>query len=102
MTCFCVAALLVFGVAIAAHAHTPILNCFLNSDGTITCEGGFSDGSSGTGVAILVLDANENVLIEGILDEFGEFTFPKPQDSFVVVFDGGPGHQVKVKGEDIQ
>ena len=28
-----------------AAAHSALLNCFDNADGTFTCQGGYSDGS---------------------------------------------------------
>ncbi|MBK1637032.1 hypothetical protein CKO19_14985, partial [Rhodovulum adriaticum] len=38
------AALISFGGL--AQAHTPLCACYDNGDGTVLCEGGFSDGSS--------------------------------------------------------
>ena len=36
-----------------AAAHSALLNCFDNADGTFTCPGGYSDGSScGTAAAL--------------------------------------------------
>lgn len=35
-------------------AHTPLLSVFDNGDGTITCEGGFSNGASAEGVEIRI------------------------------------------------
>lgn len=99
---FTVVALLTLTAAGAAFAHTPICSCFLNGDGTITCEGGFSDGSSAAGTAIRVVDTDQQVLVEGEMDDFGTFTFETPEIPFVVIFDAGPGHQVKVEGEEIQ
>ena len=42
------AALLVAGCVWAgvALAHTPLCSCYDNGDGSVECEGGFSDGSS--------------------------------------------------------
>lgn len=93
--------LLVLGAAFV-FAHTPILVCYENGDGTITCEGGFSDGSSAKGVEIRVVDSTNKVLIKGKLDKNSEYTFRKPKGSFIVIFDAGPGHVVKVKSEDIK
>ena len=39
---------LVLGAALL-FAHAPILHCYDNGDGTFTCEGGFTDGSSAEG-----------------------------------------------------
>ncbi len=87
--------------AIPALAHTPLCSCYQNGDGTVTCEGGFSDGSAAAGVAIQVEDKDGKVLEKGKMDEFSEFTFKKPQGEYQVVFDAGPGHEVKIKGKEI-
>ncbi len=84
------------------HIHTPLCYCYLNGDGTITCEGGFSDGSSASGVEMAVKDTNDKVLVEGKMDELSEFTFEKPEVPFIVIFNAGPGHVVEIKGEDIK
>lgn len=84
-----------------AFAHTPLCSCYDNGDGTVLCEGGFSDGSSAAGVSIRVLDANDNVVIEGEMSEYSEFEFDKPDSDYKVVFDAGPGHDVEIAGSDI-
>lgn len=87
--------------ATMAQAHTPLCSCFDNGDQTITCEGGFSDGSSAAGVAMRV-EAGGKVLQEGKMNKSSEFTFNKPKDDFIVVFDAGEGHVIKVPGKDIK
>lgn len=82
-------------------AHTPLCSCYDNGDGTITCEGGFSDGSSAAGVEIRVADKSGKVLIKGKMDEDSEYTFDKPDGSYKVEFDAGPGHLVEVDGKEI-
>ena len=82
-------------------AHTPLCSCEDNGDGTITCEGGFSDGSSGAGIEMKVVDAGGNVLMGGKMDEDSEFTFKKPEDDYIVILDAGPGHTVEVPGSEI-
>lgn len=82
-------------------AHTPLCSCYDNGDGTVTCEGGFSDGSSAAGVEIRVEDKNSKVLIKGKMDEDSEFTFNKPKGPYKVQFDAGPGHLVEVPGSEI-
>jgi hypothetical protein len=94
---FAVALLLAGGAA----AHSPVCSCFDNGDGTITCEGGFSDGSSAAGVAIRVVDASERVLLEGKMDDKGTFSFMKPAVDYHVVFDAGQSHIVTIFGADI-
>ena len=95
--------LLVFGLFMAgqAFAHTPLCSCYDNGDGTITCEGGCSDGSSAAGVKMSVAEAGGKVLIEGKMNEDSEFTFKKPEGNYTVIFDAGPGHVVKVPGSEI-
>lgn len=88
-------------VAGQAVAHTPICSCYDNGDGSITCEGGFSDGSSAAGVEMTVVDADGKALIKGKMDQGSEFNFKKPSVPFKVRFNAGPGHVVEVDGKDI-
>ncbi|WP_028315285.1 hypothetical protein [Desulfatibacillum aliphaticivorans] len=85
----------------AAMAHTPLCSCYDNGDGTITCEGGFSDGSSASGVEIRIVDKDGKVLNQGKMDEDSEYTFDKPDSDYKVEFDAGPGHLVEVDGSEI-
>ncbi|WED24269.1 hypothetical protein L3Q72_15410 [Vibrio sp. JC009] len=84
-----------------ALAHTPLCSCYDNGDGTVLCEGGFSDGSSAAGVEMLVLDASGNELIKSEINEDGEFEFNKPSSDYKVVFNAGPGHSIEIPGSDI-
>ena len=110
MLLICVA--LGFFLASSAFSHTPLCSCYDNGDETITCEGGFSDGSSAAGVSIKVVDKNgevisvkdedgETICLEGKMDEDSEFTFIKPKIPYRVIFDAGPGHAVEIDGEEI-
>jgi hypothetical protein len=84
-----------------ALAHTPLCSCYDNGDGTVTCEGGFSDGSSASGVQMHVEDGNGGVLISGKMDADSEYTFKKPAGAYTVVFKGGEGHAIKIDGKEI-
>ncbi|HZF27822.1 MAG TPA: hypothetical protein VE907_01770 [Gammaproteobacteria bacterium] len=84
-----------------ALAHSAICTCFLDKGDKVTCEGGFSDGSSATGVPMRVLDGNDKLLVEGKMDKDGTFTFKKPTVEYHVVFDAGQGHLVTIDGGDI-
>ena len=98
LSCLLVAGLFLAG---QAFAHTPLCSCYDNGDETITCEGGFSDGSSASGVEIRVIDRDKKVLINAKMNEDSEVTFKKPSGPYKVVFDAGPGHEVVVDGKDI-
>jgi hypothetical protein len=93
--------LLSFILASQAQAHTPLFDCFDNGDDTITCEGGFSDGSSAAGVAIRVLDVQGKVLEQGELDAAGSINLKRPAGEFSVVFAAGEEHSLTVLGDDI-
>ncbi|MCP4722470.1 MAG: hypothetical protein GY860_23675 [Desulfobacteraceae bacterium] len=82
-------------------AHTPLCSCYDNGDGSITCEGGFSDGSSASGVEMRVEDKGGKVLTQGKMSEDSEYTFDKPVAGYKVVFDAGEGHRVVVDGKEI-
>ena len=95
------AILLALGAAVA-QAHNPICECFDNADGTITCEGGFSDGATAAGVPLRVIAASGRILIDGAMGERSDFTFDKPSERFRVEFDAGEGHVVQIDGRDIE
>ena len=88
-------------VSSVAQAHTPLCSCFDNGDNTVTCEGGFSDGSSAAGVPIYVKTPDGKVLLEGVMTEDSEFTFDKPEGDYSVFFDAGEGHTITVPGSEI-
>lgn len=81
-------------------AHSAIMDCFDNSDETITCSAGFSDGSSAQGVDLYVLQDGKK-LIELRIDETSEATFDKPKGEYIVVLDGGEGHEIKINSSKI-
>ena len=81
-------------------AHTAIMSCFDNGDGTVTCEGGFSDGSSASGVKFRI-EQNNKAILSDKMSEDSEFTFKKPNSDYTAVFDAGEGHKVYVSGNDI-
>jgi type 1 fimbria pilin len=85
----------------ACFAHTPLCTCFENGDGTVTCEGGFSDGSSAAGVKMLVKDASGKILIQGKMSKNSDFEFKKPKGDYVVLFDAGEGHTIEIPGKEI-
>lgn len=95
------AALWLLGTTQPLFAHTPLFDCFDNGDNTLTCEGGFSDGASATGVGVRMLDAQGKVLEQGKLDAKGSITFKRPAGEFSVVFDAGAEHSLTVLGDDI-
>lgn len=95
------AAILLALTAAPATAHTPICACYDNGDGTVLCEGGFSDGSSAAGVRMVVSDTRGNIVIDASMDENSEFVFDKPDGKFTVLFDAGEGHKIEITGDDI-
>lgn len=84
-----------------AVAHSPVFDCFVEGDGRISCEGGFSDGASAEGVSVRVLDPNEKVLLAGKIDAEGRFAFARPDGDFHIVFDAGAGHSITLFSTDI-
>lgn len=84
-----------------ALAHTPLCSCYDNGDGTVTCEGGFSDGSSASGVKMRVEKSGGGILVEGSMNEDSEFIFDKPSDGYQVIFDAGEGHIIEIDGKEI-
>jgi hypothetical protein len=95
------AMLAVFAGIATADAHNAICSCFDNGDGTIACEGGFSDGGKATGVPMRVVDQTGKVLTEGAMGKDSTFRFAKPKVPFRVEFNGGEGHVITIDGRDI-
>jgi len=87
-------------IASSLFAHTALMSCFDNGDGTITCEGGFSDGSTASGVKFYILQ-NEKKVFKSKFNEDSEITFKKPSGDYTVEFDAGEGHRVFIKSSDI-
>lgn len=99
----CVLALVVGLLLLAGQtfAHTPLFSCFDNGDGTIYCEGGFSDGSSAAGVTIVVKDGAGTVVHSGELSKNSDIEFDKPEGDYTVTFDAGEGHDIVISGSQI-
>ncbi|WP_200388671.1 ATP-binding cassette domain-containing protein [Thiocapsa imhoffii] len=86
-------------ISASALGHTPIVACYDRGDGTVLCEGGFSDGSSAAGVRMLVRDKGGRVLLEASLNEYSELIFDRPRGLFSVQFDAGEQHRVEISGD---
>ncbi len=99
--CMAMVLLMIAWAGGSALAHTPLCSCWENGDGTVICEGGFSDGSSAAGVSVRVVNKEGEVLAKGRMDDTGTFGFEKPEGPYKVILDAGPGHKVEVSGEDI-
>ena len=96
-----IAALAAFAYATPASAHTPLFACYDNGDGSALCEGGFSDGSSASGVPVKVKDSSGKVVFSGKMNEVSEFEFKKPDGDYSVLFDAGEGHRIEISSQDI-
>lgn len=86
--------------ALPAAAHYPFCTCAAAGE-TITCDGGFSDGTSAEGVTLDVISYDETVLVPGKFDATSKVHFPKPAGEFYILFDAGPGHVVEVDWQDV-
>ncbi len=95
------ASLIIPSMASVAMAHSPIFDCFDNGDGTVTCQGGFSDGSSASGVKVHLHDAAGNVVETLTLDANSEITIDKPADAYALELDAGEGHSIVIDGANI-
>jgi hypothetical protein len=84
-----------------ASAHAPLLSCFDNENGTITCEAGYSDGAPAAGQLIRVREANGRLILESVFDTASAYSFDKPKSPFVVEFIGDPSHVATFDGEDL-
>ncbi len=95
------ALVIMLGIPAMAFAHSPIFDCFDNGDGTIMCQGGFSDGSSAAGVKVEVKDGAGKVVQNLVLDANGEITIKKPEGAYSMELNAGEGHTINVPGDKI-
>lgn len=95
------AAALMLATPALSFAHSAIFDCYDNGDNTVSCEGGYSDGSAATGVKIVVSDASGKMLEETTLDANSEAMVKKPAGAYTISFVGGDGHSLKVDGKNI-
>lgn len=91
---------LCLALAPSAFAHTALMSCFDEGDGTITCEGGFSDGSSASGVNFYVEQDGQRIH-SLTFDELNSVNFKKPEGEYKAVFDAGDGHRIQLNGSEI-
>lgn len=87
-------------MTLSVWAHAPLLDCYVEAE-QIKCEAGFSDGTSAEGRKILVLDAANKLLLQGVLDKTGTFLFKPPTGDYHVLFEGGEGHSVTMYSAQI-
>ncbi|WP_422775698.1 hypothetical protein ACOXXE_14205 [Pseudomonas mediterranea] len=85
----------------AAFAHAPVFDCYIDSDDWVTCEAGFTDGSSAAGRKIDVRDMSDKVLLEGAVGQDNTYRFQPPNGNYSVLFLGGDGHDVAIQSSDI-
>lgn len=82
-------------------AHAPLLSCFDNENGTVTCEAGYSDGAPAAGQLIRVREGNGRLILESVFDKASAYSFDKPAAPFTVEFVGDPSHVATFDGEDL-
>ena len=89
-------------IASPAFAHDPIISCFDNKDGTITCEAGYSDGAASAGQTIRVMMPNKRLILENKFGRDSSYTFKKPEGDFLVEFVGDPGHRAVFDSAELE
>ena len=81
----------------SALAHRVNLFAYAES-GKIYTESYFPDGRPVEGGKVLVYDSKENLLLEGVTDEGGLFSFDIPKvDDLTIVIDASMGHKNSYK-----
>ncbi len=90
-----------FCLAGGAMAHSPLLMCYDEGDGTILCEAGWSDGSSAAGSPVYLRDTSGSNLARGVVCPAGFIEFERPGGEFTVFFDGGEGHTLELHRSEV-
>ena len=87
-----------------ALAHRVNLFAYVDG-GKIYTESYFPDGKPVTGGKVLVYDSREKLLVQGITDKEGLFSFPIPVvDDLKIVIDATMGHRnsFKLKKSEVE
>jgi len=81
------------------YAHSLLLNIVNNNNNTITVEGIFNTGESASG-ALIKLESIETkeTLYKKRLPDISQLTINIPKEPYLVILDGGEGHQVSEQG----
>ncbi|HFD92805.1 MAG TPA: hypothetical protein ENJ22_05905 [Gammaproteobacteria bacterium] len=79
----------------AAHAHKVNMFAFAEGD-QVFVEGYFSDGKRAKNSKVVVYDPDGNVLLEGLTDEEGAYTFDIPRRvDLRITLNAGMGHKTE-------
>jgi len=79
-------------LAVPAMAHTLFMNINDNEDGTACVEGVYSTGAVASITEVRLETSEGKMLLKGKTNADGEFQFDKPDQPYMVILDGGPGH----------
>lgn len=94
--------LLMFSGTALAHK----VNLFAYAEaGKVYTESYFPDGRPVEGGKVLVYDSQDNLLLEGVTDKEGLFSFPVPKvDDLTIVIEATMGHKnsFKLKKADVE
>ena len=85
-----------FMAATPAAAHAPLLDCGPSGANMITCEAGYSDGSSAANQVIRVRDGEHRLVFEDRFDQNGSYNFTRPEGEFHIQFEGDQFHSIIV------
>ncbi|MCF8105595.1 MAG: hypothetical protein K9K64_08940 [Desulfohalobiaceae bacterium] len=91
----CLVAVLLFTATALAHK----VNIFAYIDGqTVYTESYFPDGRAVKEGRVLVYDSEDNLLLEGVTDSAGLFSFALPGiDELTIVLEAGLGHRTEFR-----
>lgn len=82
---------------VPALAHKVNLFAYAE-DGTVYTESYFPDGRPVEGGKVTVYDSGNAMLLEGVTDDQGHFSFTIPKvDDLLIVLDAGMGHKARFK-----
>lgn len=79
----------------SAHAHFPLMSCWLETD-KVVCQAGYSDGSSAVDYNVDMFDYDDNLIAKVSTDKRSIAEFELPGTDFYLVFDAGHESPVEV------
>lgn len=96
---YAVLILLILGCLVTGNAYAHKANVFAYPEGDrVYVQGYFLDGKKVKNSKVTVYGGNDKLLVEGLTNEEGEFTFPiSDKQGLRIVLDAGEGHQAEYR-----
>ncbi len=81
-------------------AHSPLMECW-QSQGIITCQTGWTDGSNATNYLVGLYDYDDQLIAEARTDQNSLVSFEVPEGDYYLYYDPAHESTIEIDGQDI-